>query len=108
MYGRYLSTNKAADADLRTRVKQALSLSRRPGFAAIEPSVLNGRVVLRGSLPDRLDCELALLAARRVAGADRVVDRLRSIVRAATLPAPALLAAVVPCNTTGLSCRSVA
>ncbi len=77
MFGRYVSIDKAADAELLTRVSIALVLLGRSSLRTIQPAVLNGRVTLRGTLPDADDCRLAVEAVRRIPGVLRVIDRLR-------------------------------
>lgn len=88
MFGRYVSLDKGADAEILTRVSIALILLQRPALRSVEPSVLNGRVTLRGALPSTADCLLAVEAIRRVAGVRGVVDRLRIAPQSQPAPAP--------------------
>ena len=69
-----------ADADLNKKVKLYLC-SNRPGFRQIGIGAKSGTVTLSGSVSSFFPRQLAVAAAKRVAGVRQVVDDLEVVYR---------------------------
>jgi hypothetical protein len=81
-----LAPSSAADAQLRTRVAISLALQSRESFADVRPSVADGIVTLRGTVPYSRDRERAGDMCRRVAGILGVRNELEVAALRSSLP----------------------
>jgi BON domain len=71
-----LSVNGATRTELCDRVKRFLALQHFPSIRRLEVSMFEDAVVLDGRIPSFHERQLAIAFCKRVAGVQKVIDRL--------------------------------